>query len=257
MASQKQQWINLEEVINLYIDISEQSIHKYFKLWNIAFTGLEQLGLDFFYQIKSVQLPINANKTVTLPADYLQYSKVGWLNGRGEVATLKYNERLTTLADLLPSRLTKIQSNNQFNPLDPFILSSPYYYNFWNGYDYVPLYGLPADGYYGGTFKIADGVILLDSYFCWNSIVLEYVASPKEGETYYIPVQFKEAMIAYLGWKDIQFLPNTRKGSIGDKQIRKRDFYNERRLANARYNPFDIMQAYKQNLEAQRLTVKV
>ena len=37
---------------------------------------------------------------------------------------------------------------------------------------------------------------------------------------------------------------------------RKDTYYNERRLANARFKPLYLMQAYEQNLDAQRMTVK-
>ena len=67
-----QGYITIDSVVNDYLDESEQSNHKYFKLWQLAFRGMEQLGLDFFYQVKSVKLPVDAtNQTVLLPADYI------------------------------------------------------------------------------------------------------------------------------------------------------------------------------------------
>ena len=60
MSNTHQQYVSLDTVINMYLDRSEQSIHKYYKCWQIAFSGMEELGLDFFYQIKSVKLPVNS-----------------------------------------------------------------------------------------------------------------------------------------------------------------------------------------------------
>jgi hypothetical protein len=51
-------------------------------------------------------------------------------------------------------------------------------------------------------------------------------------------------------------MPNTRKGALGDKEQRRRNFYNERRLANARYKPLYLSEAYEWNLTNQRLTTK-
>ena len=85
MPIQHQQWISIDEAITAYLDESEQSNHKYFKIWHLAFRGMTELGLDTFYLVKSVKLPVNANLTVTLPADYLNYSKVGVLNQQGEI----------------------------------------------------------------------------------------------------------------------------------------------------------------------------
>ena len=71
---QNRQWILIDEAITAYMDEAELSNHKYFKLWHIAFRGLTELGLDAFYCVRSVKLPVNSNLTVTLPADYLNYS---------------------------------------------------------------------------------------------------------------------------------------------------------------------------------------
>ena len=57
--SQVRNYITIDSVINDYIDESEQSVHKYAKLYNIAYRGMEKLGLDFFYKIKSVKIAID------------------------------------------------------------------------------------------------------------------------------------------------------------------------------------------------------
>jgi hypothetical protein len=71
-----------------------------------------------------------------------------------------------------------------------------------------------------------------------------------------VPIQFREALIAWLAWQDIINIPSTRKGNLGDKRDRKNNYYNERRLANAQFKPLYIMEAYEWNLENQRMTVK-
>ena len=57
--SQTRNYITIDSVINDYIDESEQSVHKYAKLYNIAVRGMEKLGLDFFYKIRTVKIPID------------------------------------------------------------------------------------------------------------------------------------------------------------------------------------------------------
>lgn len=255
MSAQNRQFIKLDEVVNLYLDRSEQSYHRFFKCWHIAFEGFEQLGIDFFYQIKSVKLPVLANKTVIIPADYLNYQKIGVFNAAGEVIPLKYNDKLTTYADLNPNRLSKTVDNTLF---DLYSANSPIFYNYWNGDAFVNLYGCPSGAPFVGGFKIDDtnGIILLDENFGYDYICMEYMASPKEGEDVYLPVQFKIALMWYIAWQDIAFLPTTRKGGLGDKEQRKKNFFNERRLANARWRPLYLDQAYELNLEMTRMTVK-
>lgn len=255
MTSSKQGWITLDSVINDYLDESEQSIHKYAKCFNLAFRGMEQLGIDFFYQIKSLKLPVLPNKTVLLPPDYINYSKIGVLNSKGEVIPLKYNNKLTNYAELLSNRIEKTQDNTLYNFYLP---TSPIFYNYWGSGSLGNLYGVPSGAPFVGNFKIdhSNGVILLDENFFYEYIIIEYVSSPKEGEEYYVPIVFREALIAYLAWTDIRSMPSSRRGNLGDKRDRRHEFYNERRLAQARYRPFYLDEAYQLSLEMTRMCVK-
>lgn len=256
MSNTHQQYASLDTVINLYLDRSEQSVHKYFKCWQLAFSGMEELGLDFFYQIKSLKLPVNSNLTVNLPDDYLNYSKVGVLNNQGEIIPMGYNSNLTTYADLLPNREQLTQDDTL---VDLTQFNTPIWYNYWNNGVFSQLYGLPSGSPFIGTFKIDNhnGVLLLSQNYGYEYVMLEYVATPKQGEEYYIPIQFKTALMWYIAYNDIAMMPNTRKGSLGDKEQRRRQYFNERRLANARYRPVDLHTAHQWAMEQQRLTVKM
>ena len=86
--------------------------------------------------------------------------------------------------------------------------------------------------------------------------MIEYLSSGNPEETFRVPIQFREALIAWLSWRDIANMPSTRKGNLGDKRDRKQEFYNQRRLANAQFKPLYLMQAYEWNLDNQRMTVK-
>lgn len=252
--SQHQAWITLESCINDYIVEAELSNNKYFKLFHLAFRGMEDCGIDFFYQIKSVKVAVNENKTVTLPPDYLNYTKLGILNGLGELVPLKYNDKLTTYKDLSSSRLADTSSSNFVNI---YSYSSPVFFNFWNGSTYYNMYGVPVNGIYGGGFKIdiQNGVILLDTAFSWSGLVLEYVASPTEGEEYYIPMQFREAIIAWLAWKDI-LNKSSNKISLGLVDRRRHEYFEAKRKGVKQFRPFYLDQAYQQNLASQKLVIK-
>lgn len=254
-GSQRQQWITIDECISDYLTESEQGISKFFKLWHIAFRGMTEMGLDFFYTVKTLKLPVNANLTVTLPPDYLNYTKIGVFNDRSEIIPLYYNSNLTFFQDLLSTRQQSTEDNTLFNF---YQFSNLIFYNYWDGSQSTTLYGIPSGTPFVGSFKVdnANEVIVLNEGFFYTYVVLEYIASPKEGSTYYVPIQFKEAMVAYLAWMDIRSLPSSRKGNLGDKRDRKHEYYNQRRLAKARYDPFDIQQAFEWSLRNQRLVVK-
>jgi hypothetical protein len=252
---QGQGWVSLESIIYDYINQAELSQNKYYKLFHLAFRAMEDLGLDFFYQIKCVKLPINSNKTVTLPEDYRNYTKLGVLNGLGELVPLKYNEKLTYVSDLLPTRAADTTSSNFVNY---YSFSSPIFFNYWNGDSYVNLYGITGVGLYGGGFKIddANGVILLDSSFGYTGLVLEYVANPDPNQDYRVPTQFREAIINWLAWKDIELMPPTRRGAISAVDRRRHEYFESRRRGIAQYRPFYLDQAYIAHLESSRLVVK-
>lgn len=255
--AQHEQWIDLDTCVNSYIDEAELSVHKFFKIWQLGFRVMTELGIDFFFQIKSLKLPVNSNLTVDLPDDFLKWSKVGVLNSVGEIIPLRYNDKLTYYADQSPDRLSKTQDNTVFNW---FQWNSPVWYNFWNGYAFTNVYGIPSGQPTVGSFKIDNnsGIILLDECFTtFSYLMLEYVAMPKEGELYYLPIQFKEAMIAGLAWLDIRSIPSKTHVNNANLGMRRHEFYNQRRLAWARYRPFNMVEAYEWAQQNVRLTVKI
>lgn len=254
--SQTRNYITIDSVINDYIDESEQSVHKYAKLYNIAVRGMEKLGLDFFYKIRSVKIPIDTtNYTAELPNDYISYTKIGVLNSVGEIIPLKFNNKMTYYADQQPDRLALTQDNT----LATWYQSDlPLWFNYWDGYGFQNIYGLPSGSPFVGSFNIDDsnGVVLLNQYFNYSYIMIEYLSSGNPDEPFRIPIQFREALLSFLAWRDIASIPSTRKGNLGDKRDRKQEFYNQRRIANAQFKPLYLMQAYEQNLDTQRMTVK-
>lgn len=255
----RQAWISLDSCITDYIGEAELSIHKYKKLFDIAFRGFDDMGLDFFYQIASYPLPINANQTVTIPSNCLKIVKVGPLNSAGEIIPLYCNPNLTNYDDLLPNRIAKIQSLTPPTAINVLDISPFAFNNYWNGDTFLTLYGLPSGAPFVGSFTIdeTNGVIVLDPYYNYNYLMVECVVSPEQGQEYYLPIQFREAIIEWMGWRDIKHLPNTRKGQLGDKRDRKHDYYNARRMAIARYKPFRAQEAHQLNMENTRLTVKI
>lgn len=252
--SQNLAYITVDSCITDYLNESDQSQNRYFKVWHIAFRGMEILGLDFFYRIQSVKLPVNANFTVTLPANYLNWSKVGILNDNGAIITLKENNNMTTYADLLPDRIEKTDDPSSlwlqgFNGI---------WNNYWNGgYGGTPVLGVPSGEPFVGEFKvdIDNGVIILNQNFQRDYLMLEYVASPLEGQDFYLPVQFREALIAWIWWKDKKSI-SVKRGQVGISRDLERDFYNQRRQAIARWKPVRLQQIYQSSQQLTRLAIK-
>lgn len=251
--SENLSYITLDSVISDYLVESEQGNNKYFKLFHLAFRGMEKMGIDFFYRIKAVKLPINANKTVTLPPDYRKWTKVGVLNERGEIIPLYYNNKLTTYADLWPDRTEVTIDNTELIGWNTDV-----WCNYWNGYAYTNIYGVPSGAPFVGDFKVDDinGVILLNEHFRYDYLMIEYVATPMEGQEYRIPVQFREAMIAWLAWKDSNAKVVRSHMTLGDRRDRERTFFNERRTAISQWRPTRISDMYQASQEQTRFAVK-
>ena len=61
---------------------------------NFALRGLRELGFDMLKVIRSLKLSVSSNNTVTLPDDYVDWSKVGVVGGDGLVYVLGENKNI-------------------------------------------------------------------------------------------------------------------------------------------------------------------
>jgi hypothetical protein len=248
-------YISLDSCITDYLGESEQSIHRYKKIWDIAFRGMDNLGIDFFYQIQTFKLPINANLTVSLPPNCLNVVKAGILNGLGEIVSLNSNSKLTTYGDLLPNRLSKVEYNDAFNW--GIRCNGGWYYNYWVNGGYGNLYGLPSGAPFIGSYKYdsVNGVLVLDVNFQYPFLMVECLISPSEDNEYCLPIQFREALIAWMWVKDKKAI-NIKRGAVGINRDLKDEFNNARRNAIRQYSPFRIEDAYQASLEQTRYAIK-
>lgn len=230
-------WITVDSIVNEYLNESEQGIHKFAKLIQIAYNGMDDLGIDFFYDVKTVVLQINGNGTANIPPN-INWIKVGVFDNNGAFIALRYNSNLTSYGSLRDSRKT-MNTDAGFNVSDSYSVSSPCFYNY--GCDM-----LYCGGWYDNyTFKIDErkGIILFDNWSTLSQVAIEIMCAPTEGEEYYVPSVFKMPLMEWIAWRDIKNLPMTRRGNLGDKRDRKHDYYTARRLAQARYRPFNLEQS--------------
>lgn len=241
---QYQQYINIDECVLAYLDESEQNkSSRYYKCWQLAYRAADELGLDIFYSIKTERLEVSGNGVATLPADYLSYCKIGQLSCDGEIVSFIRNDGIDNYNGMSCGNLIP---NTEATYGDCFYDSTaPVFYNYWKEGGYTHLHGGNCCSSFG-TFKIdeANGVLILPQAHFTSSIVMEYKASPSQDKETRIPKQFKEAVIAYIAWKDIRSLPSSRRGNLSDKRDRRHEYFNERRLAKARYQPFYLREAW-------------
>lgn len=242
MAKDTAKFVNLSEVIYQYIDQARLSNADYRRLWTIGVRGVEEMGMDVYGTTKTVKLSINANKTVTLPSDYIGFSKAGIFNQKGEVATLRRNKNLSSYKIGQTDRLTSNTDNSTGNT---YRLQDLAFVNYFDGARYVNIFGTGSVLNAAGEFDIDEeqGLIYLDNEYGYDYIVLEYLSCPADDDEYKIPIQIREAVLSFIAWKDIEHMPLGRRASLGDKQLRRKEYYNQKRNANLRENPVMLWDA--------------
>jgi hypothetical protein len=239
----------------MYIDESRQTSKEFRRLWALAFRGLTDIGLDISWSPKQILINVNANKTATIPDDYLDWVRVGVFNSDGELSTLRVNEQLTTYKGTSTNRITDIQSqlapdvsNNQY----------PYWFGYWGEQDYEHYFGAGSTLLQAGECRVdaTNNIILLDPSFSYTQIVLEYICSPVMDDDYAIDFKAQEALIAWLAWKDVVSLPSTRLVNMQEKTFRQRNYQQQKTLARKRIKPFRLATAEQLFREGQQMSVK-
>jgi len=255
--------IKLKDIIFMYSEASKQNEGEFLRFWRIAFRAFIQMGLNAFWEPITTQLVVGANKTALLPVDLIQWIKIGYFNYGGELATLRVNNDLTTYKDNSANRLTDITPEVQQ------ILTSDCWFDInqftgvqgfgWSGLSgYAQRFGAGSHLVQPGECRVdmANRVIVLNPNFQYPNIIIEYLSSPEQNDDYAIPLQFQEAMIAWLGYQDIAYMPAT--GHVGNANIQMRAnmFKSQLSLAKRMYKPFRLQDAYQQAVEAQSLGLK-
>lgn len=221
---------------------------------SFALRGVRDMGFDMLKVVRSIKLPVEDNNTVTLPDDYVEWTKIGTVGTDGIVYVMgenkninmsqKYSEidnnKYDTDGDGLFEREDSKSATSGGSPMaDSGItdgMNSYLFRNYIHGSDAGGLYGV-GGGHYYGEFRInADqNRVELKVKNDIKEVVMEYVADEARSTNPRVHIFAEEALRSYIYYKLIE-----RKSSVpgGEKQRARAEYYNERRLANARINSF-------------------
>jgi len=228
----------------------------------LALRGVRELGLDMLKVIRSLKLSVLSNNTVTLPEDYVDWTKVGVVGGDGLVYVLGENKNLNVSqkyvtdasgnqldqnGDGVTDRVDSKGSTSSGSPAsDADIsngLSSSLFRNFVYENNEGRLYGV-GGGHYHGEFRVNmdQNRIELQSNSDINEVVIEYVADEARSVNPRVHVYAEEAIRSYVYYKLIE-----RKASVpaNEKARARAEYYNERRKANSRMKSFTKEEALK------------
>jgi hypothetical protein len=250
--------IGLKQIVAELIDSKDSSSHEFRRLYNIGVRGVREFNTDVVGSFTTALLDVNANKTVELPEDYVSYSKIGVINDKGEIVTLRLNNQLS---DINSRRFLK---DDRFEDLPKIATvtypSVPYnypyiYYNFFAANQSFNLFGIGGGGQNLGDYKVDEecGVIILSPSFNFDQILLEYLSDgmDRECDDYMVDSRASEALLAYIRWKSSIDMPK----KFGQGMIReyKAEYKSERLKAKMRINKIVVSEFE----DMQRITNKL
>lgn len=171
------------------------------KMWLLGLRCLTHLQFQILGQTTTVRLPVAANKTVALPPNCLSWTKIGLLNEKGEIVTLKINNSLTTFRDTNPNRLGDLTAdiNNDIGVNE----AQAYYSNFYYGGNCYQLFGVGNGVISYGECRVDEKnrVIILPPDFQYAALMVEFIDAPEKNADYEVPTCMQEAIIAFIKWK--------------------------------------------------------
>lgn len=228
----------------------------------MALRGVRDMGFDMLKVVRSLKLPINsATDSVTLPDDYVDWTKVGVVGTDGLVYVLgenkniNYSQKYSTVNDLnydqdgdgLYEREDSKTSTTGGSPVaDSGItdgMNSYIFRNYIHGDDAGRLYGIGGGKYYGEfRVNLNQNRIELKTNSNLSELVIEYVADEARSANPRVHVYAEEALRAYIYYRIIE-----RKSSVpaNEKARARAEYYNERRRANSRMKSFTKEEALK------------
>lgn len=223
----------LRECVLDYIDETQQTMGQYLRLWNIAYNGLVQIGLDVSWEPRTVRIPVASNRVVNFPRDCMKWLRVGINGDNGELITMATNSNLSSFKGLSPNRIEGIASD--VGALD--VAGSPIFYNYYNNGTFIHLPSTLASVSTGVTVNSEDGTVILDPQAPWSHLMFSYISVPRQNDDFTIPLECKVALLEWIYFRDNK---GRRKRETGQY---KRDWLNEKHLSKRRMRPFSLSDA--------------
>lgn len=232
-------YVPLKTVVAYALDECNLSYDKFDKAWILGLRALVEMNFDISGEPKTIRLPLNGNKTANIPPDCLSWTKIGLLDHKGEISTLKINTALTTWMDTNPNRVQKLQAS-QVNDNVGELAGAPLYLNFYENGTYANLFGTGNGLLQHGECRVDDKnqVIIFHPEFRFDSVLFEYISSPEKDGDYNVELALQEAIIAFIKWKM----------KLGDRaEYYAAQIAGRRRLANKRVTLQRIAQVLRED----------
>jgi hypothetical protein len=246
----------LDQIVREFIiERGEDTEHNYARFLQLAVNGLRELNMDISGSAKMIVLEIKDDMTVDLPHDFINYTKIAICGADGELMSLGHNPKLckARYADDCGNITHKSGTANR-KGIPTYIdnISS----HFRNGEMVGRFFG-EGGGYNANGQYVLDkerGVIQLSSVDA-NEIILEYLADVRAIDgNYLVHPYIIETLKRYIHWASMRLKTSI---PLQEKEMARRDYYNERRIAGLRFNSFTMDEAKATIRKAFKLSPKL
>jgi hypothetical protein len=224
---------------------------------NFALRGIREMGFDMLKRVKSLKLNINKTlNVVDLPDDFVDLIKIGIVGQDGLVHVFGENKNLNisnkyktdAAGNPIDSDSDGVYDRERdrdvvnvgegFKSYDSYVFRN-YLYESTEG----RLYGV-GGGQYGGEYRMntEDNRIEIGTGVDATQVVIEYLADEARSSNPTIHLYAENALRSYIYYRLIE-----RKSVVpaNEKMRARAEYYNERRLANARLKAFSKEEALK------------
>jgi hypothetical protein len=242
--------VSLTYVVNNILNKRNTDDKEFARLYQIGVSGIRELSWDVEGNVKTEKLTMQPNNTVIIPADYINWVKVGVMGADNKIYTLTLNKQISLYNSTSDNRVVASGSYLVGN-YDVMNNVTDYHNFFIDGANYN-LFGVGGGISDTGYFNVdeANCVIVFGSEVTSSEIYLEYVFDPTRCETddYQVHIFCQRALEEYINWQSIEMLNTV---SEGTKMRAEKKYLNQKRLARARMKPFrmgDALDTSRRNI---------
>ena len=245
-------FITADEVLSdILNDKNSYGKEEWWRLKRFLIRGVTKINQHFSLctAMNVVYLPLSDTNTVQLPADYIDYSKIG-IEVNGHIWTLSLNK------DICTARFEEcgvpISHLREFNDVS-FIGSMVQipFVKHMRGNSVVTSFGL-GGGYNHAYYKVykKNGLISFEGDVQADNIVLEYKSSGISlTDNIHIPIEALEALLAFIHWQRIDNDDNYPANEKERKRLRfKEEMLQLKTLVN-QSALYELMDAYYQGIK--------
>jgi hypothetical protein len=220
--------INIDSIVRRNLAKRRLPLHYYGPMLVMAKDVLEELHFDSLQKTKIIEITLDSNKQGDLPVDFVDEVIVGFEVG-DKVRPLGFSDQLNKKTTSDPfEQAADIYSLGTGLGVSGILLES--YYNEYLGYN-GRNFGRPVTFTDSYTILRDTGKIRLDNKTEITKIHLVYLTLPEKISNKSVIHPFaKKALDTGIDWEWAKYNKDK------DQMLRRADFYNERRIVNARKN---------------------